>query len=162
VTVLSPRLSAIVDALPLEPGLRVIEIGCGPGAAAREVANRVGPSGHVLAVDRSAKAIAQLTESAAELVAAGRLTARQIAAEELELDRGEERYDFAFAVRVGAFDGRHPHAGTLALLRLPRALVPGGRLFIDGGDPLREVVVPTVDCRDSAASQTTTMSRLWR
>jgi tRNA A58 N-methylase Trm61 len=64
VTVLSPRLSAIVDALPLEPGLRVIEIGCGPGAAAREVANRVGPSGHVLAVDRSAKAIAQLTESA--------------------------------------------------------------------------------------------------
>jgi ubiquinone/menaquinone biosynthesis C-methylase UbiE len=145
VAVLSSRLNAIVDALPLEPGLRVIEIGCGPGAAAREVADRIGPSGHVLAVDRSAKAIAQLTESAAALIGAGRMTARQVAAEELELEPDEERYDLAFAVRVGAFDGRHPGAGSLALVRLGRALVPGGRLFIDGGDPLREVIVPTVD-----------------
>ena len=141
--VLSPRLNAIVDALPLRPGLRVIEIGCGPGAAAREVADRVGPSGHVLAVDRSAKAIAQLTEGAAALISAGRLTARHVAAEDFELDPGEERYDLAFAVRVGAFDGRHPQAGSLALMRLARALVPGGRLFIDGGDPLRQVMVAT-------------------
>lgn len=139
---LSPRLRAIVDALPLRPGLRVIEIGCGPGAAAREVAERVGPHGHVLAVDRSAKAVAQLAESAAGLIAAGRLTARQVAAEDLELDAGEDPYDMAFAVRVGAFDGRHPQAGALALARLGRALVPGGRLFVDGGDPLREVAVP--------------------
>jgi cyclopropane fatty-acyl-phospholipid synthase-like methyltransferase len=139
--VLSPRLRAIVDALPLRPGLRVIEIGCGPGAAAREVADRVGPDGHVLAVDRSAKAIAQLGESAAGLIAAGRLTARAVAAEELELDPGEEPYDLAFAVRVGAFDGRHPRAGSLALARLAHALVPGGRLFVDGGDPLRAIEV---------------------
>jgi precorrin-6B methylase 2 len=152
VAALSPRLKEIVDALPLRPGLRVIEIGCGPGAAAREVAGRIGPQGHVLAVDRSAKAIAQLTESAAELIAAGRLTARQVAAEELELAPGERRYDICFAVRVGAFDGRHPRAGSLALERLGRALVPGGRLFIDNvdnigdiacGNPLREVTVPT-------------------
>jgi SAM-dependent methyltransferase len=90
----------------------VIEIGCGPGAAAREVANRVGPAGHVLAIDRSANAIAQLTQFAGELIAAGRLTARQVAAEELELDPDDERYDLAFAVRVGAFDGRHPDAGS--------------------------------------------------
>jgi hypothetical protein len=74
-----------------------------------------------------------------------------VAAEELELAPGEKRYDMAFAVRVGAFDGRHPRAGSLALERLGRALVPGGRLFIDnldnsddfaGGNPLREVTVP--------------------
>ena len=109
------RLKAIVDALPLRPGLRVIEIGCGPGAAAREVAEHVGASGHVLAVDRSAKAIALLTESAAALISAGRLTPRQVAVEELELEPGEDRYDVAFAVRVGAFDGRDPKAGSLAL-----------------------------------------------
>jgi SAM-dependent methyltransferase len=143
VAALSPRLKAIVDALPLGPGLRVIEIGCGPGAAAREVADRVGPQGHVLAVDRSAKSIALLTRSAADLIAAKRLTARQVAAEEHELDPEEERYHIAFAVRVGAFDGRDPHAGALALERLGHALVPGGRLFIDGGDPLRVVELPT-------------------
>ncbi len=142
---LSPRLEAIVDALPLRAGMRVIEIGCGPGAAAREVAERVGASGHVLAVDRSAKAIALLTESAAALISAGRLTPRHVAVEELELQPGEERYDVAFAVRVGAFDGRDREAESLALPRLGRALVPGGRLFIDGGDPLREIAVPDVD-----------------
>lgn len=138
---LSPRLRGIVDALPLRAGLRVVEIGCGPGAAAREVAERVGPSGHVLAVDRSAKAIALLTASAGDLIAAGRLTARQMEAEELALAPGEDRYDIAFAVRVGAFDGRHPQAGAVALGRLGHVLVPGGRLFVDGGDPLREVDV---------------------
>ena len=55
---LSARLKAIVDALPLKPGLRVLEIGCGPGAAAREVAARIG-SGYVLGIDRSPRAIAQ-------------------------------------------------------------------------------------------------------
>ena len=143
VAALSPRLAEIVDALPLRPGLRVIEIGCGPGAAAREVADRIGPRGHVLAVDRSAKAIAQLTQSASELILANRLTARQVAAEDLELAAGEDPYDIAFAVRVGALDGRHPPAGSLALERLGYALVPGGRLFIDGGNPLREITVPT-------------------
>jgi SAM-dependent methyltransferase len=142
VAALSSRLEAIVEALPLRPGLRVIEIGCGPGATAREVAERVGPHGHVLAADRSARAIAQLTTSSADLIAAGRLTARQVAAEELELAPGEERYDIAFAVRVGAFDGRHPRAGAVALAQVARALVPGGRLFIDGGNPLRELALP--------------------
>lgn len=135
---LSARLEAIVDGLPLREGLRVIEIGCGPGAAAREVAERVGPTGHVLAVDRSAKAIEQLAASAGQLISAGRLSTRQVAAEELELAPGEARYDLAFAVRVGAFDGRYPRAGELALQRLSHALVPGGRLFVDG----REVILP--------------------
>jgi len=55
---LSARLKEIVDALPLRAGLRVLEIGCGSGAAAREIARRIG-DGHVLAIDRSPKAIAQ-------------------------------------------------------------------------------------------------------
>ena len=129
---LSPRLRAVVDALPLRPGLRVVEIGCGPGAAAREVAERIGPSGHVLAVDRSAKAIAQVQATSFDLIAAGRLSTRQCAAEDLVLEPGEERYDLAFAVRVGAFDGRHPAAGERAMARLVDVLVPGGRLFVDG------------------------------
>ena len=135
---LSPRLAAIVDALPLRPGLRVLEIGCGPGAAARAVARRVG-DGHVLAIDRSATAVRQATAAAADEIAAGRMRVRRVAVEDLALEPGERPYDVAFAVRVGALDGRHPEAGRRALQRIAAALAPGGRLFVDGGDPLREI-----------------------
>jgi cyclopropane fatty-acyl-phospholipid synthase-like methyltransferase len=134
---ISARLAEVVAALPLAPGMRVLEIGCGPGAAAREVARRIG-DGHVLAIDRSARAIAQARAGCAAEIAAGRLSLRQVAAEEFALLPGEAPFDLAFAVRVGALDGRHPEAGERALGRIRAALAPGGRLLIDGGDPLRE------------------------
>jgi SAM-dependent methyltransferase len=137
-TDLSPRLAEIVDALPLRPGLRVLEIGCGPGAAARAVARRIA-NGHVLGIDRSAKAIAQAIAGSKREMASGRLRFRHLAAEDFELEKGERPYDIAFAVRVGALDGRHPEAGRVAKQRIRRALVRGGRLYIDGGDPLREL-----------------------
>jgi SAM-dependent methyltransferase len=135
---LSPRLAAIVAALPLRRGMRVLEIGCGPGAAARAIARRIG-HGHVLGIDRSARAIAQARTACAAEMAAGLLSLRQVAAEEYDLAPGEAPYDIALAVRVGALDGRHPAAGHRALPRIAAALAPGGRLFIDGGAPLREV-----------------------
>lgn len=135
---LSTRLLAIVNALPLRDGLRVLEIGCGPGAAAREIARRIG-GGHVLAIDRSAKAIAQAQSASADEIASGRLSFRQVAAEDFELAPGEAPFDLALAVRVGTLDGRHPQSGVRARARIRVALVPGGRLLIDGGSPLREV-----------------------
>lgn len=103
----------------------------------RPVLQRIG-NGRVLAVDRSAKAIAQAKAGSRAELATGRLAFRQAAAEDLILETGEPPYDLAFAIRVGALDGRHPEAGRLALERIAQALVPGGRLYIDGGDPLRE------------------------
>jgi trans-aconitate methyltransferase len=135
---LSPRLAAIVDALPLEPHLRVLEIGCGPGAAARAVAARL-TTGHILAVDRSAAAVAQAAVACAAEMSSGRLSVRRSTAEEFALEPGEEPYDLVFAVRVGALDGRHPEAGRRALARIAAATRPTARLFVDGGDPLREI-----------------------
>ncbi|PLU82689.1 SAM-dependent methyltransferase, partial [Sinorhizobium medicae] len=101
---LSKRLLAIVDALPLRPGMRVLEIGCGPGAMAREIAGRIG-GGHVLAIDRSAKVIEQARSASQAEIESGRLSLRQVTAEEFELGAGEMPYDIAVAVRVGALDG---------------------------------------------------------
>ena len=140
-TELSPRLAAIVAALPLRSGLRVLEIGCGPGAAARAVSRRIG-DGCVLAIDRSATAVAQAQRAAAADIAAGRLIVRQVAVEDLVLEAGEPPYDLAFAVRVGVLDGRHPEAEQQALRRIAAALTPEGRLFLDGGTPLREIPLP--------------------
>ncbi len=136
---LSERLRRVVDALPLTPGLRVVEIGCGPGAAAIEVVQRVGPEGHVLAVDRSTSATAQLRRAGADLVAQGRLTICTVAVEDLVLPEGTPPFDLAFAIRVGALDGRHPQRYGPALAALCRVLAPHARLFVDGGDPLREL-----------------------
>lgn len=136
---LSSRLLAIADALPLKPGMRVLEIGCGPGAAAREVARRVGENGFVLGLDRSAKAIEAALTGSRDEIAAGVLDFRRSTVEQFELEPGEAPFDLAFAVRVGALDGRHPKAGEVALKRIAAALTPKGRLFIDGGDPLREI-----------------------
>jgi len=137
---LSSRLAAIVNALPLEPGLRVLEIGCGPGAAARAVARRIG-DGHILAIDRSARAIEQARAASRDEIAAGRMSVRQVAIEDFVPEPGDAPFDLAFAVRVGALDGRHPELEMRAHRSIARALVPNGRLFIDGGDPLREVLL---------------------
>jgi SAM-dependent methyltransferase len=135
---LSDRLRAVVEALPLRQGIRVLEVGCGPGAAAREVARRIG-SGHVVGIDRSATAIAQALAGSRAEIEAGVLSFRRVRVEDFELEQDEAPFDLAFAVRVGALDGRHPEAGRQALARLRAALAPAGRLLIDGGDPLREV-----------------------
>ena len=135
---LSPRLARIVDALPLWPQSRVLEIGCGPGAAARAVAARL-DSGHILAIDRSAAAVAQAQARSVDEIAAGRMSVRHVAAESFVLADDELPFDIAFAVRVGVLDGRHPEAGRKALDRIAAALAPGGRLFIDGARPLREL-----------------------
>jgi hypothetical protein len=92
---------------------------------------------HVLAIDRSAKAIAQARGSHSGAPSTGTLQFRQRAVEQFELSSREERFDFSFAVRVGALDGRHPDIETAAKARIEEALKPGGQLFIDGGWPLR-------------------------
>lgn len=138
---LSPRLVAIVEALPLRSGLRVLEIGCGPGALAREIARRVGPSGHMLGVDRSAAAIAQARAASYAEIEAGRLVFRETAIERFALALGEAPFDLAVAIRVGALDGRHPELESAARAGVAAALARGGRFFIDGGRPLRELAL---------------------
>lgn len=137
---ISRRLTEVVAELPLDPHLRVLEIGCGPGAAAREVASRL-QTGHILAIDRSATAIEQLRAGSAAELASGRLSARAVAIEDFTLEQDEKLFDLVFAIRVGALDGRHPEAGRAAMGRIAAATVPGARLFIDGGRPLRELPI---------------------
>lgn len=128
---LSSRLLAMVEALPLKKGMRVLEIGCGPGSAAREVAARIA-GGHVLGIDRSARAVQQASKQSVAETGAASISFRHVAIEDLALAETEEGFDLAFAVRVGAFDGRHPELEEKALARVMQALKPGGKLYIDG------------------------------
>ena len=127
---ISPRIADFVAHLPLRPDIRVLEIGCGPGVAARAVARQL-TTGHILAIDRSAKAIALATAGSAADLATGRLEFRLCAVEEFTLDPSDEPFDLAFAMRVGALDGRHPELEAAALARIRAALQPNGVLLID-------------------------------
>jgi len=127
------RIADFVAALPLEPGMRVLEIGCGPGVAAREVCRRIG-HGRVVAIDRSATAIRIAEQASHAECAAGLLELRRIAIEDFVLAVGEPRFDLVFAQRVGVLDGRYP-AGA-ALSRIKAALKPDGLLCVDDFPPL--------------------------
>ncbi len=137
--VLSARLQTVVDALPLRPGMRVLEVGGAPGAAAREVVRRVAPDGFVLVLDRSASAVELTRRSCAADIRQGRLAVRLGAVEDVELEAGEEPYDLAFACRVGVLDGRHPAQRECAVASLRRMLTPGAPILVDTGDPLTEL-----------------------
>ncbi|KRC61514.1 hypothetical protein ASE14_11705 [Agromyces sp. Root81] len=136
---LSTRLRRVVDALPLEPGLRVLEIGGAPGAAAREIAARVGPHGHVLVLDRSETGIRRTRANCREEVDSGRLSTMCASVEEFELESGTPLFDLAVACRVGALDGRHPQLYAPALACIRAALVPNGTLYVDTGSPLTAI-----------------------
>jgi ubiquinone/menaquinone biosynthesis C-methylase UbiE len=139
VTEISPRLQRVVDALPLAPGMRVLEVGGAPGAAARAVAAKVGPDGHVLVIDRSRTGIDLTRRACHREIDAGMLSTWCGPVEEFELPAGVPLFDIAFACRVGALDGRHPQLYTEAIARLGRSVVPGGVLYVDTGDPLTAI-----------------------
>jgi|SRR6476660_1146159 len=135
---LSKRLQDIVLALPLKEGTRVLEIGCGPGAMAREISSHI-VKGHILAIDRSAKAIQQAVTGSQSEISRGNLSYRHVAIENFELKPEEQLFDLAIAVRVGALDGRHPEIESQSLRNIAKALTKDGKLYLDGGNPLKEI-----------------------
>ena len=137
---ISKRLLDIVNALPLKNGIRVLEIGCGPGAMAREISGRIG-NGQILAIDRSAKAIQQAIITSQVEIESGRLSYKHVAIENFNLEKNEQPFDMAIAVRVGALDGRHPEIEKQSLQKIAGALTKNGKLFIDGEDPIKEIAL---------------------
>ena len=60
--VLGPILQATLERAQVRQGEQVVDIGCGTGTSAIALAERVGPSGHVLGVDVSAPMLAHAAE----------------------------------------------------------------------------------------------------
>ena len=115
---------AVLAALALRPRERVLDVGCGPGFLAAEMAAAVGPGGRVVGIDRSLEmlALAQTRCGAAGV------------ADRVELQAGDARrlpaadgtFDVAVAALTYEFSG---DVGT-ALAELHRVLRPGGRALV--------------------------------
>ena len=111
------RAAAILDA---RPGERVLEVGCGLGADARELAQRVAPGGEVVAIDLSQAMVAAARErhdpSLPVTYERGDVTA---------LAHDDASFD---VVRIERVLQHVPDVG-LACREMARVLKPGGRLL---------------------------------
>ena len=105
------------------PGDSLLDLGCGPGFAAIDLARRVGASGRVLAVDESARFIGKLLREASR-TGLDQLTARVERVEALQLDPGS--LDGAFARWLFCF---LPDPAPV-VERVVSGLRPGGRLVV--------------------------------
>ena len=112
---MSERLRAVVHALDVRPGQRVLEIACGHGVAATYVIER---GARYTAIDRSPKMLAAARRRNPE----GEFI--QAALEDADL--GDRRFDTIFACRVGLFHREPDRARALA----ERWLAPGGKLHV--------------------------------
>jgi SAM-dependent methyltransferase len=101
-------------------GERALDIGCGFGDTAQQLAALVGADGSVLGVDAAARFIETAREEAAQ---AGVGNAR-FEVVDVEAHTFDERFDLAFS-RMGTMFFANPVA---ALRNVRAALVPGGRL----------------------------------
>jgi len=129
----------VMDALALQPGQRVLDVGCGPGTTTVELARRVGAEGEVLGVDISAGMVASAIRRSA---AAGLGHVRFVVADAQTAPLGED-FDAAFS-RFGVMFFADP---VSAFANIGRSLRPGGRLACAVWGPLGDnpwMFVPTL------------------
>lgn len=117
---LDPFGLAAMERLAPKPGERVLDVGCGTGQTLLELADAVGPRGHVLGVDISE----QMLGRAKERVAARGASHVDLVLGDAQTHAFGERFDAAFS-RFGIMFFRDSEA---ALRNLLGALEPGGRL----------------------------------
>lgn len=83
--------------LELDPGLRILELGCGTGKQTIPLAQLVGDEGRVLGVDVSQEALDSLVNRATELQIEARIDLLCAGLDEIETPLKAERFDRALA-----------------------------------------------------------------
>jgi trans-aconitate methyltransferase len=118
------RIVWAVGVLDVQPDDQILEIGCGPGAAAELICARL-KKGKLFAIDRSESGVDRTKRRNKQYVDAGRLTVRQIDLATLRVP--VKRLDKVFAFNVNLFWVRDC-ADEIALLH--ERVSPGGGVYL--------------------------------
>ena len=114
---------SIVERLELEPGMKVLDAGCGPGRLTIPIGKRIGAQGEVVAIDVQAEMLRKAKERARS---AGLTNVEFVCGEIGACKLGGDRFDRALLVTVlGEIPDRQG-----ALREIFDALKPGGFLSI--------------------------------
>jgi SAM-dependent methyltransferase len=121
-----------LDLLGLQPGQRVLDVGCGSGVVTRDMARRVSPGGRAVGVDLSAEFLTIARDLAQATGLADVADFREGSA--LALPFGDAEFDVALAATVLV----HVPGGDAAVPEMARVVRPGGRvgIFDFDGDSL--------------------------
>jgi ubiquinone/menaquinone biosynthesis C-methylase UbiE len=111
----------------LRPGLRLLDVGCGPGTITVDLARRVAP-GPALGIDPSAEVIGRATTKAAE--SPGRPPVSFAVGDVYALDHPDDSFDVVHAHQVL----QHLTDPVRALREMRRVLAPGGHLAVRDSD----------------------------
>jgi ubiquinone/menaquinone biosynthesis C-methylase UbiE len=131
----APELATMLDRLPIEPGQRVLEVACGDGWYSARFAEKVGPSGRVVAIDNSPAWLRIAGQTVAERRASNVELAQ---ADARQLPLADKSFDFVWCAQ--SFYSL-PDIGR-CLEEMVRVLRPGGTLAILEDDTLHHVLLP--------------------
>jgi ubiquinone/menaquinone biosynthesis C-methylase UbiE len=117
---------AIMEQLALREGATILDVGCGTGQDAQDLALVVGSHGHVVGVDSSET----MLEVARARAASMQLPVKYVLADATQLPFADATFDGCQAVRVLG----HLHEPELALAEMVRVARPGARIVAADGD----------------------------
>jgi ubiquinone/menaquinone biosynthesis C-methylase UbiE len=117
-----------LDRASVQPGERVLDVGCGPGFTSLLIGQRVGPQGHVWALDRAAAALEYLRARMAER---GVTAVEPLLGSATAIPLPDRSVDCAVVAHM-----LHHNDNPAGVLReVGRVLAPAGRALIVEYDP---------------------------
>jgi ubiquinone/menaquinone biosynthesis C-methylase UbiE len=125
-----PGTRRLLEEVGLAPGMKVVDVGCGIGSVTRWIADRVGPTGSVIGIDRSAESL----RVARERTAQPNVEYVEASAFATGLPRG------AFDVAFSRLLLKHVDRPEDAVAEMRALLRPGGRVACE------EAVIESSSC----------------
>jgi len=130
------ELQEILDRLPLQPGMRVLDLACGDGFYTRRIAERLGAGGAITGVDINLAYLSEARVEARQMTGCARMGFVASAFDRLPFP--DQTFDFVWCAQ-SLYSLPDP---VVAIGHMSRVLRPGGVVAVLENDSLHQVLLP--------------------